>query len=230
MSRKKKNKGVALTEEMDAFITYGDNKKVDDYTKPVVSTSYVQDKDGKWVPSTTTANATPPKQSKVWCKHGVMPAFVYDNMTFYGGAGVDVDTPTTYDLVLDLARAVSIEKRNPVLIAGGPMEFTMLNTLTRKMPPIVDFNWKDFGIPGSAGLEFWRAIVDEIKRLSPDKVLVTCAGGHGRTGTCLSIIYGILDGKQGWDSIEDIRNYYCKQAVETVEQEDYIIDVLAGKL
>ena len=47
-------------------------------------------------------------------------------------------------------------------------------------------------------------------------------GGHGRTGTalaCLAILGGHSD-----DAVLWVRSAYCAQAVETAEQEAFVID------
>lgn len=57
------------------------------------------------------------------------------------------------------------------------------------------------------------------------KVLVCCEGGHGRTGTALTAL--MLTGKdwKTWDAIDYLRTNYCKDAVETQVQVDYLKDL-----
>lgn len=234
MSRKRNNKkGVALHDDMEPFLTYGDQMSQHDYTKPVVNKTYTPDGKGGWVETTNSATNYSNKgttQTKMWCKHGVIPAYIFEGITFYGGAAYDLDSPLGYDLVIDLAGVMTLDKRNNNIITGGPPEFVKLNELTARVPPIVSITWKDFGVPAAAGWEFWREFTNQVKKSGAKDVLVTCQGGHGRTGTCLSLIHAFLTGSEGWDSIKFVRESYCKSAVETPSQEDYIMAVVAGKI
>lgn len=217
---RKKSKGITLNEDMEPFITYGTE---------IVSSSYMKDKDGNWVPATTT---TPVTQAKVWCKHGPAWAFSHDGMHFYGAAGFDVTAPVDYDLVFDLANAILATKRAVhKLVKTGPARFQELNSTLLPPPEFVDIEWADFGITSNAGYDFWRGMADAIAAEAAVKhVLVCCSGGHGRTGSFLSIVYGMLNNiTDGDKAIAHIRGNYCERAVETDAQEQYIRDVLAGK-
>lgn len=84
-------------------------------------------------------------------------------------------------------------------------------------------NWPDFGSP-QCGTKFWQILAERIKaRHMP--ILVYCFGGHGRTGTALSILYGLWGQS---DPISHIRKVYCNEAVESPEQIDYIVQTLSA--
>jgi len=77
---------------------------------------------------------------------------------------------------------------------------------------------EDYGIPTVEDMDL---IVDFIKyHVSNGKeVVVSCIGGHGRTGTVLAVWAG-LNGVE--NPIEYVRECYCECAVETEEQEEFI--------
>ncbi len=55
--------------------------------------------------------------------------------------------------------------------------------------------------------------------VSAENMLVSCMGGHGRTGTVLSIWAGLHDIE---NPIQYVRKIYCEEAVETVSQEMFV--------
>jgi len=81
---------------------------------------------------------------------------------------------------------------------------------------------KDYGIPTVEDMDL---IVDFIKyHTSKGKeVVVSCIGGHGRTGTVLAVWAG-LNGVE--NPIEYVRERYCECAVETEEQEEFVREYL----
>ncbi len=81
--------------------------------------------------------------------------------------------------------------------------------------------------------KFWYALWEDIKATpNINRVHAQCYAGHGRTGTFLSILLGILwQVEKGQkfnlsDVITFIRLNYCAKAVETKAQFDYIAKVL----
>ena len=76
----------------------------------------------------------------------------------------------------------------------------------------------DYGIPTVDDMDL---IVSFIKHhvSKGREVVVSCIGGHGITGTVLSIWAG-LNGVE--NPIEYVRGHYCECAVETEEQEEFV--------
>ncbi|MFA5132863.1 MAG: hypothetical protein WC444_06080 [Candidatus Paceibacterota bacterium] len=73
-------------------------------------------------------------------------------------------------------------------------------------------------------------IIDYLKeRTTTGKVLVTCEGAHGRTGTVLAIWCGLHLSKKT-DPIDYVRKHYCKEAIETRDQEIFIYEYLGRKI
>lgn len=89
-------------------------------------------------------------------------------------------------------------------------------------PPTIDVDWEDFGTPPLEA-SWWRALVAAFKKMGPASVAIYCQGGHGRTGTALSIL-AALDGQvpDKMDPVGFIRSKYCHEAVESYAQVNYI--------
>lgn len=91
---------------------------------------------------------------------------------------------------------------------------------------VIEINWLDGGEPGLTEKN-WRDLLRDLEkmRLKAGKnvlnILVCCQGGHGRTGTALSIL-AALTGVAAMDPVKFIREKYCPKAVETISQCAYI--------
>lgn len=99
-------------------------------------------------------------------------------------------------------------------------------------PPIIALDFPDFGIP-KVGPEFWYALAQDIVERDLKTVSTQCAGGHGRTGVQLCILYDLLNTHSGgkpYDNVGDlilmIRDLYCSHIVETKAQQEYIAEVI----
>ncbi len=86
---------------------------------------------------------------------------------------------------------------------------------------IVALEWRDYGIPNLDLLD-WKAIVGAWLA-SKKPLLAFCQGGHGRTGTALAIIIGILG--LSTTPVRTVRKAYCLEAIETVEQTRYVAKI-----
>lgn len=110
----------------------------------------------------------------------------------------------------------------------------------RTDPPkhIIEMDFPDFGVPQLEDY-FWYALCDDITEHGIKSISTQCAGGHGRTGVQLCILYYLLNDDDVKSSIIDaaqlielIRDLHCHHAVETTEQQQYIarvLDIPAGK-
>ncbi len=83
-------------------------------------------------------------------------------------------------------------------------------------------DWPDFGLP-----EDWEFAAFHIKHAfdlatSGERVEVGCAGGLGRTGTVLACM-AILSGVQVKQAVTWVRANYDRRAVETDEQEKWVL-------
>lgn len=91
----------------------------------------------------------------------------------------------------------------------------------------LSIDWPDQSAP-PVGHGFFKALYDQAVKKKIRNVLFFCEGGHGRTGTALAATYIELCGVSAKDAIKYVRKVYCKKAVESEEQEDYLKQI-AGK-
>lgn len=94
----------------------------------------------------------------------------------------------------------------------------------------IHLDWPDYGKP-PVGKQFWMALVDDLLTLAHEEdglhVVVYCSMGHGRTGTALAILGGLLKCiPEGVDPIDHVRSVYCKESVESEAQIGYIESIL----
>lgn len=83
-------------------------------------------------------------------------------------------------------------------------------------------DWPDFGLPGDP-VRLLAALESLLERARADEqVEVGCLGGHGRTGTALACL-AILAGQQAATAVDWVRAAYCPLAVETAQQEAFVI-------
>jgi len=59
-----------------------------------------------------------------------------------------------------------------------------------------------------------------VQLIAKEKIHIGCIGGHGRTGFVLAALYFTLTGDK--NAIEYVRTNYCKKAVESQAQVDYL--------
>jgi hypothetical protein len=100
----------------------------------------------------------------------------------------------------------------------------------KKNPPVdVHYPITDYQAPSDSG-SFIAMVAWLCTQLQKGKVVhVGCIGGHGRTGTVFSAIVAVLEkqgkldlGKYKGNAIEWVRKHYCKKAVESKEQVDFL--------
>lgn len=91
---------------------------------------------------------------------------------------------------------------------------------------MIRLDWPDFGAP-YVGRQFWIALLGDIAKLGIKHVHCQCAGGNGRTGTMLSVIYQLATNKFKTvaELITYIRSQYRDEAVESSSQFNYIAEV-----
>lgn len=75
----------------------------------------------------------------------------------------------------------------------------------------------DFSVPSFKAMDDIIQFIAENVKIG--NMLVSCIGGHGRTGTVLSIWAGLHDIEK---PVEYVKKIYCKEAVETVSQEMFV--------
>jgi len=86
----------------------------------------------------------------------------------------------------------------------------------------VDIYFKivDMGVPKDL-TEFKKLLSYTVKQMKAGKkVFVGCIGGHGRTGLFLAALTKVMTGDK--DAITTVRENYCKKAVESSEQINWL--------
>lgn len=89
-------------------------------------------------------------------------------------------------------------------------------------PRILRLHWPDQGAP-PIELSWWPRLLNLIKRDYMGHVIVTCVGGHGRTGTALTALMLTDDPKLSVEeAVKMVRLYHCPKAVESIAQLKYL--------
>lgn len=172
--------------------------------------------------ATMVAPATP----KVECHTGNVFVFGYDlngvRVEFYGG-GTMRNSVHTADMILVALQSTDYGDVPPMTFKG----LSMPSLDKYRNVRIINIAIQDGSAP-TFPLVFWEELmanlvslahVEPVKTL---KVLVRCAGGHGRTGTVLCALAVAANVCPGQDPIAWVRQHYCPKAVETNAQFDYI--------
>jgi len=96
-----------------------------------------------------------------------------------------------------------------------------------KHPPVpfMHIDWPDYDAPHNLDRAWWTEFLCSLVKIDGD-VAVFCQGGHGRTGTFLSIMAGACGWSGDTDPVQWVRDIYCKEAVESVKQIKYIERIL----
>lgn len=83
--------------------------------------------------------------------------------------------------------------------------------------------WRDMGVVSYRTLS--AAVVWSLTHVGAGgRLEIGCVGGHGRTGTMLGAIL-IYMGRTGKEAINEVRERYCKKAIETKGQEDLLLSL-----
>lgn len=98
------------------------------------------------------------------------------------------------------------------------------------MPRGVRLDWADQSAPFGVTIAFWQALLNALPEGTaeePAKVIVSCQGGHGRTGTALAaLLITASEGQYGAsDAARIVRSTHCKQSIESKSQMDYLLDL-----
>jgi hypothetical protein len=153
---------------------------------------------------------------KKLCHHmGTDVLFYIGHTAIYGGQYYYIqDELPPYDLILDCTNGKFWGNTFPYF----PESYAHLK---QYLASVVSLPWPDFGIP-TVKLEFWGEL---IKCLPVGNVAVCCEGGHGRTGTALAALLIASNQKTAKEAVLFLRRRYCKEAVETESQLEYLVQL-----
>lgn len=170
-----------------------------------------------WTKHGNTNIVTPSTWEK--CRHPATPAYRFEGVTYHGGSEYLVEDPKA-DPFQGLVCCL-LGKRKRVLEAEGPWASALAQHVPGGNADAISLDWRDYGVP-EVRPEFWVALHQEVKRRDIKNVLFYCMGGHGRTGTALASILVMNGTYTGPGATEFVRKHYCKKAVESKSQDEYL--------
>lgn len=159
------------------------------------------------------------------CTHkGDKVVFEWGAKKLYAARGFDLDEfSDEWGLIIDLANNVRPPLYSRKFLQSMTSErLKVLEKHTVTIPPkvvtaeVLQLDWPDMGIP-PVWLDFWR----DLWKLMPERTVIACVGGHGRTGTALAALI-IAAGYDYWSALETVRKEHCEKAVESLVQEKYL--------
>jgi protein-tyrosine phosphatase len=126
--------------------------------------------------------------------------------TIYAGGGMYLtqNHKEGFDLLVDLR-----DEKIPREINFGTVADNYLYL------PIVDYQTVSEGCEAAFR---WHLLDVYLRIRKGERVLVYCAGGHGRTGLFLASLLALVE-PEIKDPVAELRRRYCSRAVETPEQE-----------
>jgi len=157
-------------------------------------------------------------------------------VAFYGAGGDMITYNTLFyneiDLIINasgtsvLARLKTDRDHTHVLAGPSwiPNDLRKENPFGSDMvpPDEIVLSWRDMGVPNYPQ-ELWELILSKLGTKYKN-ILCCCVGGHGRTGTMLSILHSAMNGIPPIQAIDQIRETYCEKSVETNSQTKYVIN------
>lgn len=91
--------------------------------------------------------------------------------------------------------------------------------------PVLTLRWDDYG-DIDISEDWWQNLVEYFRSVKePMDVGMYCLGGHGRTGTALSILGALSGASEGHDPVGWVRRNYCQECVESNAQLNYIEEI-----
>ena len=148
--------------------------------------------------------------------------------TIWAGRHRDLDPDQNWHLRIRLADDNYFRNDTYVWANAGAQALLPRDIYTVEPPPTLDIEWQDYSVP-DLGKDWWVSLTNAIKKISGD-VAVYCMGGHGRTGTTLSILAALGGACGKRDPVLWIRKQYCDNCVESTTQISYIEEILGRKI
>lgn len=141
------------------------------------------------------------------CKHLPTEVFEIDGITYWA-ADADGISYFRGDLVFNLTSYANVTGAMKVPELSNHFDIAFEELL---------IPWKDGSIP-QVKPSFWKAMHEYALSKGYKDVGVHCLAGHGRTGTMLAAIMIAIGRWDAKESVDFIRDRYCKSAVETEVQ------------
>lgn len=156
------------------------------------------------------------------CHGGVLEAFEAAGIRYYGASRYDVRDlpPKPGYLYIDVGS--EIINHLPVVSPDLPRN-------KAKLPSFLRIYIPDMSIPEWTKKD-WADLLEDIQELRKT-VIVSCFGGHGRTGLTLSILAALSGAcPSPLDPVQFIRDRYCQSVVESESQLDYIAEITGREI
>jgi hypothetical protein len=154
----------------------------------------------------------------VHCEHRAQCVLKGDGWGIHCGTGNRIKSKTgEFSLLLNCSNSGSYAPRHviPIKLGDGKKDYA-------KHPDEIRLDWSDYDVP-SLDTQFWYDLYDYIVEKKA-KTLVFCVGGHGRTGTAMACLL-VASGYTADESIAIVRENYCKKAIESKLQEQYVHEI-----
>jgi len=170
-------------------------------------------------------NTTPATRYLPPCHSGPQFAFEIGKSRIWGSKADDVkNNIDEWDMMIPLVGDYDSYIPKSYIHTNPEADDLLPADLTEPyIPAILAIDWPDFGVPFIPAV-WWKGLVRFLETYDGDVVLF-CQGGHGRTGTALTIL-ACLSQEELQTGIECplfwLRDNYCEHAVETYDQVDYI--------
>lgn len=158
------------------------------------------------------------------CHDGPKMVFTAGNAVIWGGSRFELlRAPIRWSLLVCCGGLALAPDNTPVVSSAGVPDLIRGQAPT----PWVALDWDDGGVPDSIPIRYWHDLASVLAGGQIDgNVGFYCMGGHGRTGTALSITAALTGAvPEGEDPVEWLRDRYCEEAVETDEQCRYVEQV-----
>lgn len=167
------------------------------------------------------------------CHDGVQCVFNVGAVQVWGGKAQDIMLYDDWDLmILCTDKHGSWEDNEPPTpVVQTAAAKKVWGDFSVQPVPYIGICWEDYGLPDVPD-GWWERLATKIREFGAEKVkmnvAIGCTGGHGRTGTSLAILYGLLSGSTDCP-VTAIRGAYCSKTVESRSQINYIEEVTGIK-
>lgn len=157
------------------------------------------------------------------CHHGPVEVMKIGKMSIWAGSMRDMKREMGWSLRLRFNDTFNPTVDSILYANQGAKAILPASVTEGKYPPTLDIDWEDFGVP-AVGMQWWKDLVKAITAMPEEgDIGIYCYGGHGRTGTALSILATLSNNVPvNEDPVDWVRRNYCAEAVESWIQIDYV--------
>ena len=207
-------------------VTRNDNEYIDPY-QDISTPWWERDIVGKKHKKAKSQRAQPTKPVTgyvrgVDCHNGPVDVMKIGQVTIWAGSRKEM-LFEKWDLHIQLSDDYFSRSNTDIVSANGDALAFLPVALTKpEKRPVLTLRWDDYGdidIPE----DWWKNLVEYFHTVKePMDVGIYCLGGHGRTGTALSILGALSGASEGYDPVGWVRRNYCQECVESNAQLNYV--------